>query len=102
MFKMGTKAHTKGILLMYLKRLQLQGRQSYMTADVLMVDTPINNVNKVKPQLQIKDTSNIVLAFPDLLALAQRPINLKTEEAAKTENIFKERAWKECNSDKHK
>lgn len=60
-------------------------------ADVLLAELPINNVNKVSPQLQIKDKSNNMPAFSDLLPLAHRPINLKMEEAPKTEILFKER-----------
>lgn len=64
-------------------------------ADVLMAEPPINNINKVNPQLQIKDESNNVPAFPDLLPLAQRPINLKTEKRHQRQRSFLK---KECDS----
>lgn len=72
-------------------KVKLQRRRSYLMADVLMVELPINNVNKVSPQLEIKDESNNVPAFSNLLNLAQRCIELKAEEAPKTEIISKER-----------
>lgn len=69
-------------------KLKLQRRRSYLMADVLLVELPINNVNKVSPQLEIKDESNNVPAFSNLLNLTQRRIWIKSGRGTKDRDHF--------------
>lgn len=62
-----------------------------------MAELPINNVNKVNPQLQIKDKSSNMPPFSDLLPLAHRP--MAQWKWHQRQRSFSE---KECDLDKGK